>query len=546
MTSSIERDRGAPNLNISYYTNSTPQERVSMMTFTQKNKVGIGTDNPKIDFEVRGRPGSHPKIGLINQREWDHLYFTHDGRSAIMNVGGAESGIDFRVSDENNIQGNGFDSQSYQSKFKILPDKIITKTREVTLNYGGISDLTKVSINTDKKVDLATLTIAGGIYVGPKAELAADHNTLSKFKAEYLDKYNLWVEDAVTGVTIKTKTANIIVGKTKQLTATVIPSNATNKTIKWESDHEEIATVSDAGVVRGLSAGEAIITVTTEDGNKTATATVTVKAQPGTVSTRVVTNIDISLVGGAPFPEKFELAKSGSVALKADITPSNKTVKWESDHEEIATVSNTGVVKGIAKGTVTITATSQDDTSKKKSVAIEIVDEQYKGNFEGDPYYYIKKLKTEKGINNIDYGYSAPSSGVDRYLYISKDKPSGGLKVSKTEKSFILKIEQGNIDAVAGVWIDWNINGYFTGDGSNITKTDDEFYFIGTIGSDTSGEVQINIDIPSYARVGTLRMRVQANWKGDAGGTKVNLYANAGKGGIGSGTVRDFDMEIVE
>jgi uncharacterized protein YjdB len=81
----------------------------------------------------------------------------------------------------------------------------------------------------------------------------------------------------VTGVTLDYTTA--IIGKTvtKQLTATVNPSNADNKAVTWSSSNPAIATVSTTGLVTGIAAGTAVITVTTVDGGFTATCTVTVK-----------------------------------------------------------------------------------------------------------------------------------------------------------------------------------------------------------------------------------------------------------------------------
>ncbi|MCD3219439.1 Ig-like domain-containing protein [Mammaliicoccus sciuri] len=83
---------------------------------------------------------------------------------------------------------------------------------------------------------------------------------------------------SVTGVVISPKTASIEVAGTTKLESTVAPSTATNKTISYKSSDEAVATVSSNGTVTGVSEGEATITVTTQDGNKTDTATVTVNA----------------------------------------------------------------------------------------------------------------------------------------------------------------------------------------------------------------------------------------------------------------------------
>ena len=85
----------------------------------------------------------------------------------------------------------------------------------------------------------------------------------------------------VTGVSLDPSVLNMTVGDTETLTATVLPSDATNKNVSWESDDEEVATVSSSGVVTAEGVGTATITVTTEDGNKTATCDVTVTTAGG-------------------------------------------------------------------------------------------------------------------------------------------------------------------------------------------------------------------------------------------------------------------------
>lgn len=83
---------------------------------------------------------------------------------------------------------------------------------------------------------------------------------------------------AVSGVTLDPATASVEEGSTVQLTATVAPANASNPAVTFASNDEAVATVDGDGLVTGVLAGEATITVTTTDGNFTDTSVVTVTA----------------------------------------------------------------------------------------------------------------------------------------------------------------------------------------------------------------------------------------------------------------------------
>jgi len=80
----------------------------------------------------------------------------------------------------------------------------------------------------------------------------------------------------VTGVTLNKSATTLIVNNSEQLTATILPANATNQNVSWSSTNSLVATVSTNGTVTALGGGIAIIAVITEDGNKAATCTVTV------------------------------------------------------------------------------------------------------------------------------------------------------------------------------------------------------------------------------------------------------------------------------
>ena len=159
---------------------------------------------------------------------------------------------------------------------------------------------------------------------------------------------------AVTGVSLDRTTAEVNVDSTITLVPTVIPADATDKSVTWKSNNEAIATVTSGGVVKGVSAGTAVITVTTVDGNKTATCTVTVKDNKPAV---------IKVEGISLDKTSAELKIGGTVTLTPTVTPSNatdKSVTWKSSNNGIATVTAGGVVKGVSAGTANITVTTTD------------------------------------------------------------------------------------------------------------------------------------------------------------------------------------------
>ncbi len=81
---------------------------------------------------------------------------------------------------------------------------------------------------------------------------------------------------AVTGVSLNKDELSLKAGESETLTATVDPTNATNKTVTWKSSDTSVATVDNNGKVTGVKKGTATITVTTADGNYTASCAVTV------------------------------------------------------------------------------------------------------------------------------------------------------------------------------------------------------------------------------------------------------------------------------
>jgi len=184
----------------------------------------------------------------------------------------------------------------------------------------------------------------------------------------------------VADITLNYEELTLISGDTIMLIATVQPNDATNKTVIWTSSNSAVATVNSEGMVTAIAIGEATITATIQDGNKTATCSVSVGIP--------VTGITLNY-------EELTLIPGDTLTLIATVQPddaTNKTVTWTSSNPEVATVNEEGLITAVANGEVTIIATTRDG-DKIATCAVTV---DYRSQWVGDwefttyPFGYIR------------------------------------------------------------------------------------------------------------------------------------------------------------
>lgn len=157
-----------------------------------------------------------------------------------------------------------------------------------------------------------------------------------------------------TGVTLNTNSLELVEDESFRLIASVQPTDATNKGIKWTSSDLSVAMVSADGTVYAVKQGQATIMVTTEDGGFVALCKVTVKAK-----NIVATAIHLSASAST-------MAIGENLQLNAIVEPdntSNKTVTWTSTNTSVATVDASGLVKALSEGNTMIVATTTDGSN---------------------------------------------------------------------------------------------------------------------------------------------------------------------------------------
>ena len=167
----------------------------------------------------------------------------------------------------------------------------------------------------------------------------------------------------VESITLEPTSLVLVEGNSQQLIATVLPTFASTKDLKWSSSAPDIATVSATGLVTALKSGNCVITAAAVDGSGvTATCSVTVTENP-------VTSVTLNR-------STATLKATETVQLSGSVLPanaSNKNLVWTTSDENIATVSESGIVTAVAVGEVTITATSQSTPDISATCQVSVV-----------------------------------------------------------------------------------------------------------------------------------------------------------------------------
>lgn len=202
---------------------------------------------------------------------------------------------------------------------------------------------------TPIKIDSKGLFSTATIYV-PKGCVEAYKSQLPWSNATILEE-----KVPVTGIRFDKE--NILfseIGETALLRATVLPEDADNKNVRWESSNEKVATVEN-GIVTCKGYGTAEISATTEDGGFTAVCKVTAERKEILPTSITLDKADVTMNVGK------------TTKLKADVWPTdadNKSVIWNSDNEDIAKVSSDGVVTAVKAGRTKVYATTQVNNLK--------------------------------------------------------------------------------------------------------------------------------------------------------------------------------------
>ena len=218
-----------------------------------------------------------------------------------------------------------------------------------------------------------------------------------------------------------------------QLTATVLPSNATSKTVTWISKNEQVVTVDSNGKVTIIGAGET--TIEAKAGEKIFTVQVKIEAQPQQPQQPQVVPVQSITVTPASITAKVG---EGPVQLTATVLPSNatsKTVTWTSKNEQVVTVDSNGKVTIIGAGETTIEAKAGEKTFTVQ-VKIEAQPQQPQ---ESDFPPYTVNLQTFKVNQTVDASkvvWENFPQGLDKSTIKYSLRDFNGVDISNNKQIF--------------------------------------------------------------------------------------------------------------
>ena len=219
----------------------------------------------------------------------------------------------------------------------------------------------------------------------------------------------------ISSISLESNVISLIAGESKKVNVTITPSNATDKTLLWESSNPGVANVTQDGTIMGISAGETIITVKSKDGNVYNKCLVKVVPKEANELEFIEKEIDIKI--------------DDTKTLDLTISPEEfrKDVIWTSSDERIVIVDKNGIVTGISTGSATVKAIHGE---KETECLVRVI-------------IPIESLEMEKGSVDLAVGKTATINPT-----IEPSSASNQPMKWESSNSEIVSVENGIINGI--------------------------------------------------------------------------------------------------
>lgn len=349
---------------------------------------------------------------------------------------GLNSQITVYVSEDEEILLDKYNIKIAEGSTTSISANIPVKYKSSNTKIATVDDNGNI---TAKKAGKAIITVSAG---SKKSTCQVVVYSTSNKTQENKTKENKTKETkpkVIAVESIELSDTNIILteGENKSLTATVNPSNATNKNVSYTSENASVASVDSNGKITAVSAGQTKIVVTSESNKNVKFETlVTVKAREIEVSSISLNTSNKTLLIG------------DSLSLNVNFVPqdaTNKKITWTSSNTSVATVDANGKVVAKKEGSAKITATSNNNKTatvqikvEKKKVEVKQVEinSNVTSMYVGDTIT-LSAVVTPNDADNKKVVWTSSNTSVatvDSYGKVVAKK-SGSVKITATSSS---------------------------------------------------------------------------------------------------------------
>lgn len=313
-----------------------------------------------------------------------------------------------------------FENNTLKSSCIQGEEKILNKFFEYKVE--GTSNFNNITLSTKTGTEALSKTLSSIVpQLSYIVRLGCETNNGKTYYSQYYKLYDSKIElfenyqDPIKISEITLNETSIILneGHTTQLTATVSPENAENKTLAWTSSNESVATVTQEGLVTAIAQGSAIITVRTSDGSDLA-AICEVKVYRNQV---LVTNIILN-------PTKIVGEEEETWEIMTSVLPENadnKDLLWSSSDNTVASVSHDGLVTLLSKGMATITAIATDGSYVKAECIVIVAETSGIEDILIDKKSHVK-IYTLTGVLVFEGEYSQSNLTGGTYIVLTNNK----------------------------------------------------------------------------------------------------------------------------
>ena len=354
----------------------------------------------------------------------------------------------------------GTQDRSIKAVFTELPKPKVNVILQIVDTNGGelapsqSQEVTSGGTVTFQVPNLANVNFKGWKRNGQIVETGSSYTLSNVTQNETIQAV---FEVPVQSITVSPASITAKVGEGPiQLTATVLPANATSKTVTWISKNEQVVKVDSSGKVTIIGAGETAIEA--KAGEKTFTVQVKIEAQPQSQQPQPQQPQEVPVQSITVTPASITAkVGEGPIQLAATVLPSNatsKTVTWTSKNEQVVKVDSSGKVTIIGAGETAIEAKAGEKTfTVQVKIEAQSQPQQPQPQQPQNPKVLVESLSLSFAELSLKVGEAkdlpsvtvTPSNATDQAITWISNKP----EVAKVENGKVVGVSSGTVQIIA-------------------------------------------------------------------------------------------------